>query len=804
MPLPGPDTRVVEIRVHGVMGTKPEALVGSVTAVEVAGDGVGRIVRPADRLLRPAPGPVLHTNGLAVPRTVEGYVWGGMTSGGAAKSTWALLFPFSLANVVHWMLPPVRDGDGRIARISAAFGLANRALLRLAALLLTALFIGQFAVVSLDLLAAQCLAPGSACLAETVPGWLRDFYGVRPAIGLFPVLLVIFVLHRVSTVSWDVAVPKPRDAKAGNPDWMPGANLVADPDTPVLRALHTVASLAVVALLPLGGPFSQDTTGFPILLWWIALGLLVLSMLGALSLDDPSETNPRRAGQLLRSALGPVMRRVLIGLGVALVLAAGAVRHPLPADLSGADSTVEGVAGLLVVVCVVFAVMLIPSALLARPMWSAQPPELRPWAGGWMAAPVLALAGLLGGGFGAGFAITVREFVGADALHLPRGYESITLLWGVGAVLLAVAGLLGITRVLWGLGPAKGSEAARSRLRQRVSLCPPVPRLLQDGCREEDMSAAGEAWTGARLRRLRTHQALLGLAAVLCGGAAVAIGMRLRDVGPPAWSGPLSTIGVVALGALAAGLLRAIYVAVTTPDTARHIGVLADLACFWPRDTHPTVPPCYALKVVPELAARAAEHLRNPGTRVVLVGHSHGSLLVVAAAARLLAALPKEEHERLGVVTAGSELQWAYQRAFPAVVPHRSLTELSGRLGGRWRALCRGTDPLGGAVTTWRHQVFDGKLLGLGFRADGTDGPLPAAVRGPYGALVLGGDHWLPDPRPEPLTGRRWAPGVLAHEHYSSDPEWDRAVAMAAGMEPADPTATSALPDVTTPGLDKR
>ena len=795
MPLPGADTHVVEIRVHGVMGTKPEALVGSVAAVDVAGDGVGRIVRPADRLLRPSPGPVLPTNGPAVARTVEGYVWGGMTSGGLAKSTWALLFPFSLANVAHWMLPPVREGDGRTARVSAAFGLVNRALLRLAALLLTALFIGQFAMVSLDLIAAQCLARGT-CLTGTVPQWLRDWHGVRPAIGLFPVLSVIFVLHRVSTVSWDVAVPKPRDAKAIDPEWMPGANLVADPDTPALRALHTVASLAVVALLPLGGPFSQDTSGFPIALWWLALGLLVLAMFGVLALDDPAEAAPLRAGRLLRSALGPVTRRVLIGLGVALVLAAGVAQHPLRADLSGADSTVEGVAGLLVVVCVVFAVTLIPSALLARPLWSAQPPELRPWAGGWMAAPVVAVAGLLGGGFGAGFAIAVREFVGSDGLHLPRGYESITLLWGLSAVLLAVAGLFGVTRVLWGLGPAKGSEAARHHLRRRVGLCPPVPRLLQHRCEDEDTSAAGAAWIDARLRRLRTHQALLGLAAVLCGGAAVAIGKRLRDVGPPAWSGPLSTVGVVALGALAAGLLRIIYVAVTTPDTARHVGVLADLACFWPRETHPTVPPCYALKVVPELAARAIEHLRDPGTRVVLVGHSHGSLLVVAAAARVLAALPKEDHERLGVVTAGSQLQWAYQRAFPAVVPHSSLTELSGRLGGRWRALCRGTDPLGGSVTTWRHQVFDGKLLGLGFRADGTDGPLPPAIRSPYGALVLGGDHWLPDPRPEPLTGRRWAAGVLAHQDYACDPEWDRAVAMAVGLDPADPTD---LPDLTLP-----
>ena len=32
--------------------------------------------------------------------------------------------------------------------------------------------------------------------------------------------------------------------------------------------------------------------------------------------------------------------------------------------------------------------------------------------------------------------------------------------------------------------------------------------------------------------------------------------------------------------------------------------------------------------------------------------------------------------QRVGLVTAGSQLQWAYSRAFPAVVPHDSLRDL--------------------------------------------------------------------------------------------------------------------------------
>src|SRR3954466_484036 len=109
MLIPGPDTRVVELRVHGVQGTTPQSLVDAVAAVDVAGDGMGRIVRPADRLRRPGPGPVLQAEGRPITRVVEGYVWGAMTSGGWAKATRAVLLPFSLANVAHWMLPPVPE-----------------------------------------------------------------------------------------------------------------------------------------------------------------------------------------------------------------------------------------------------------------------------------------------------------------------------------------------------------------------------------------------------------------------------------------------------------------------------------------------------------------------------------------------------------------------------------------------------------------------------------------------------------------------------------------------------------------------
>ncbi|WP_018682339.1 hypothetical protein [Actinokineospora enzanensis] len=775
MLLTGSETRVVELRVHGIMGTSAESLVGSVAAVDVAGDGIGRIVRPADRLLRPAPGPVLRAEGRSVPRVVEGYVWGAMTSGGVAKATWALLFPFSLTNMAHWMLPPAPSGH-RPARLLAV---VNRSLLRLAALLLTALLVTQAAVVSMDLVAAQCLAPGTACLAW-VPDWLRATWPFRQVVGVLPVLFAIYVLYRISCIAWETpAAPNPPDAQPNLKVRLPGRNLVSDPDTPALRALHLTMALATVALLPLGGPFAPPKQPLTWWLWFLAMVLAGVCLLCVLLLDDPRGAEPTAGGRGLRAALGRVPRTMLLFLGGGLALTSGAVADPLPVDLIGTGPTVEAIAATLIGVVVLLGLLLVPAALIARRTWVDQPKCLRPWAGGWMAAPVLAIAALLGGGFGAGLAISLRKLIGSANTALPHGYEQVTLLWGaaaaIGVALAIPLGTIAAARML--LAPAGYPEVG----------------LLHAGRLAEQITALRH-WRMAGWQRRNGHRVILALAGVLTAGTGVAVSMRVAGIEPPQWMDPLSTLGILTLGVMAGALLRAVYTAAQEPKAGKRLGVIADLASFWPREAHPTVPPSYALKVAPELAARAVEHLKDPNVRVVLAGHSQGSLLVAVTAARLMESLNEPERQRVGLVTFGSQLQWAYPRAFPAAVPHASLAELAGRLGTRWRSLCRGTDPLGGAVTTWGRQVCDGQLLGTGFRPDGTVGPLPAATPTPTGGLVLGGDHWLPDPMRGPFPGRRWSAGVLGHSDYLADPEWDRAIALAAGLDPEDPKSTLSWP----------
>ncbi len=766
--IPGPDTRVVELRVHGVQGTTPQSLVDAMAAVDVAGDGLGRIVRPADRLRRPAPGPVLQAGGRPVPRVVEGYVWGGMTSGGWAKATWALLFPFSLANVAHWMLPPVPAGSV----FAHLLGICLRSLLRLAALLLTVLLVAQLAVISLDLVAAQCLAPGSECLWG--PSWVSETPWARSVAGMVPIALLLVVLHRVSSVDWRIE-RKTVPASATGPSGLPGAHVATDPDVPALRVLHLVAGLGTAVVIGLGGPLgpllAPGWHGVALnVAWVLGLALVGVSALGTMLLDDPTGGAPHRGGRWLRAVLARKPRRVLLGAAWALFFGSVGLLTRLPVRMPGADLAVQLVGAAVALVCVLLALLLVPAALVARKTWRELPRDLRPWAGGWMAAPVLAIAALLGGGFGAGVALTLRRVLGHGVL--PRGYDYLALLWGVAGVLAFLAGIVMAATT----GAVRWSSLRRGKEWAREA------SLLHAG-RARDVQRAARAWWWARWEQRHSHHVVLVVACVLVAGSVPAAFLRLREVDVPVWARPFAGFGVLVLAVLALALLRAVWLAARRPDTARQLGILADLAAFWPREAHPVVPPCYALKVVPELVSRVREHLADPGTRVVLAGHSQGSLLAAVTAARLLEELPSHQAERLGLVTAGSQLQWAYPRAFPAVVPHGSLANLAGGLDGRWRALCRGTDPLGGAVMTWGRQVFDGMLLGVGFLPDGTTGALPPALRGPTGALVLGGDHWLPDPQRGPFVGRRWAAGVNRHADYTSDPEWDRAIAIAAGLE---------------------
>ena len=131
----------------------------------------------------------------------------------------------------------------------------------------------------------------------------------------------------------------------------------------------------------------------------------------------------------------------------------------------------------------------------------------------------------------------------------------------------------------------------------------------------------------------------------------------------------------------------------------RGVGIVWDLATFWPRACHPFAPPCYAERCVPQLVTRIAGDDSPVG--YLLAGHSQGAVLAVATVLQL----PPGRRDRLALITFGTQLHRLYGRVFPAffgpVALHqvaRLLLDDKGEHWLRWRSLHRPTDPLGWPV----------------------------------------------------------------------------------------------------------
>src|SRR5688500_12790070 len=96
-----------ELRVHGVSGTPAESMLDRPLVGRVAGDGEAGFHRP-----RVEYGATTGPGGA----TLEGYRWGNLTAGAAARAFWLLLLPFTLANVALWLRPPAGSVGSALVR----------------------------------------------------------------------------------------------------------------------------------------------------------------------------------------------------------------------------------------------------------------------------------------------------------------------------------------------------------------------------------------------------------------------------------------------------------------------------------------------------------------------------------------------------------------------------------------------------------------------------------------------------------------------------------------------------------------
>jgi hypothetical protein len=124
---------VTELRVHGVGGATPAALLRTTGFRQVWGDRIAGFYE-AD----------VDQRG----RKVEAYCWGGMTSRSSSRVLWLLLFPFMLVNLAGWTC------SARTRENRWAFA-AHRAFVRLAALAVTLNLMLIASMISVDVWAYQ-------------------------------------------------------------------------------------------------------------------------------------------------------------------------------------------------------------------------------------------------------------------------------------------------------------------------------------------------------------------------------------------------------------------------------------------------------------------------------------------------------------------------------------------------------------------------------------------------------------------------------------------------------------------------
>jgi hypothetical protein len=217
----------------------------------------------------------------------------------------------------------------------------------------------------------------------------------------------------------------------------------------------------------------------------------------------------------------------------------------------------------------------------------------------------------------------------------------------------------------------------------------------------------------------------------------------------------LVTFSTVALGWLPLLGLALFAYAFRDPLLRRRVGVLWDVATFWPRGFHPLAPPCYAERAVPELQQRITWLANQPDRRVILSAHSQGTALALAALVQLDPAV----RARVAFVSYGCPLARLYRRAFPAYIGDGCLPALwrdlnTPSLEGitRWKNFWRRTDLIGGPVFCGDDQL--------------SSQPASNPLEQP--------DQLLPDPWTDRYILPDPPPPIRGHLHYLDDPTLER------------------------------
>ncbi|MFJ6795327.1 hypothetical protein [Streptomyces sp. NPDC091268] len=764
----------LELLVHGVAGDGPGELLGDPRTVRITGDSTAAVFRrtvDADAEEHPE-----RYAGRPVP---EVYCWSRLTSGNGARALWLLLLPFMVVNLAHWARPAGVDAP----RAVRAYGV----LVRLLALSLTVLLIAASCEVSLDLVAWQSTgAPFGLGFLGPDAWW--DPPGRRLALCALAPTALTGLLWLLSSRTWSAYESQPPPAGSagpgpagegtpalGRPGFWYGRRLVAR-----LRAAHTAAGLLTVAAAVAAPTARHDrrAAAAPGLeaLGWTVQGLLAAGAAVVLWVVCRRGRTEARPDHRLDRACGTLLPGGALALLAGVLLYAGWPRPGwsaagrLPGDFAfGALMLGQG--------CCVMALAVVSSFLHRRA------PDRDAAALYGLGGPVVAtLACALGGVMTGGVAQRVADSLDGAARHHATGSST-----GAAAAAAVTAGppvllswqaavlppLLLVVALLAAWFAVRG---ARERRRLAEAVAADYPGEIPDPARSRRIA-------GARAAAALTDSApwfagaVCGITLLLGAGALAGAwitgqvpGEAARGAGPALEGAARAAQDA---GSVLVGFGFVLFVtwgrrAYRDPAARRTIGILWDVGTFWPRAAHPFAPPCYAERAVPDLAWRMTGWTGRTGGRLVISGHSQGSVLAAAAVWQL----PPHVRRRVALLTYGSPLARLYGRWFPAHFGPGPLTALH-REVDCWRNLWRATDPIGGPV-----------LPGTGRGVD--RGPLPDPVA--YGRSAR---HPLPAP-------------ILGHGDYQADPAFAAerdallvrlAAAARTGVPSARLSAQSAVPE---------
>jgi hypothetical protein len=833
---------VVELRVHGVSGTPPQELLDRPLVDLVAGDGTAGFYRPRLAAEASDSAPAGVADPVVQGPVLEGYAWGGLTSGAPSRAFWLLLLPFTLINVA----PRMRPADPDLPDAASARRLWWLWFVcRLLGLTLTVVLVAAFVGIGDDLIGWQCGSTDGRC-ANASPAWVMSRIAARStahrlAIGsLLPLLALAFLwfiskrtINRYEevpaglaksvaerTAMWDRIDPIDAVDVGLRSRWM------WQNEFPVrrLRALHlqlgTAAVLAfvsaamtpawrwidgmlaiAVALYSVVALCQASFTGHSVAMGWRRISLAVWIALGAATagtglwlllrpgaIDDrftdcgfsgltcrPSGGLPRYADTLLwllfvelilLTALFVIVARSSVKAGTRIV-----VGEPGPsAALRGGGTAV------LAVIAVFLAAVFTAGSYLYAAAW------LR--------------TGSLKPGFGTISAISTHFVVPEAILDASLAYAVSV---GVLLATLVVAGI-------WG-----------SVAYAKIS---PTTAPISPGAFDDDYPDVDDDARSAKRRKTVLRALWFGRLVDVAGtflGWLVVVGLALtyavagilfaEHVGhargaarwllyardpdnPDQYRGFFAPSSLQGAGAyLAVGTLLLLVglgaAAFRVGPTRRSVGILWDLASFWPRLAHPLAAPCYAERTVPDLLSRIRWHTRQSGG-VVLAAHSQGTVIGAAALLQLRTddALDRDSRALggIGLLTFGCVLRRLYGRFFPAYFGPRTLRDLRTALrisdhDQRWRNLWRYSDYLGGPVASGPPPARQPAWT--------PDDPANADLIGP-GGLHL--DLHLVDPPFAIRPGDTVYPPPLRHSAYWAVPEFQHAVVQVAGLitAPAD------------------